>query len=63
MPWRDVQLALLGSVADVLAAVQHAWRGYRDLLPDNLILTPTDPRFSTTGDRLGRRIVSVRSVA
>ena len=44
MAWREVA-ALLGSVADVLAAVHLRGVVHRDLKPDNLILTPTDPDF------------------
>ncbi len=44
LPWTDVA-ALLGDVADVLAAVHTRGVVHRDLKPDNLIMTPADPDY------------------
>ncbi len=44
LPWTDVA-AILGSVAEVLAAVHTRGVVHRDLKPDNLIMTPGDPDF------------------
>jgi serine/threonine protein kinase len=44
LPWIDV-VALLGDVAEVLAAVHTRGVVHRDLKPDNLIMTPQDPDY------------------